>query len=68
MQKSYIDITIDAEGVMESTAQGFYGGKCKDVKKVIDGLGKVLESEHTKDVHRNCDQNVEVVPVGKGVV
>ena len=66
--KTYIDVEIDETGILEVTSHGFYGGKCKDVKKLVDGLGKVLESEHTDDVHRDAWVNREVVPVGTGRV
>ena len=67
-KKTFIEIEIDEDGILEATSHGFYGNKCKDVKKIIDSLGKVIESEHTDDVHRDSWVNREIVPVERGRV
>lgn len=62
MAVASIEIIIDEDGTLNSKAEGFYGGKCRDVKTLIEQLGRVVESEHNGDQNRACDNAVEVVP------
>lgn len=58
MATEKIKVTVKKDGSLEYVVQGVKGKGCKELTKLIDQLGRVIESKTTSEYNQADDERV----------